>query len=65
MKLILNPEYKLYEKDSKVFCDSLQIAEMCEKQHKNLIRDIENILENDNFSRLNFELSTHKVKGKA
>jgi len=27
MKLILNPEFNLYEKDGKAFCDSLQVAE--------------------------------------
>lgn len=27
MKLILNPEYGLYERGGQAFCDSLQIAE--------------------------------------
>lgn len=44
MKLILNPEYELYEKDSKVFCDSLQVAGELEKQHAHILRDIEKLL---------------------
>lgn len=40
MKLILNPEYGLYEKGGQAFCDSLQIAEAFEKKHYNVIISI-------------------------
>ena len=30
-KLILNPEYGLYEKNGQPFCDSLQVAETFKK----------------------------------
>lgn len=64
MKLLLNPEYGLHEKGGQVFCDSLQIAETFEKEHKNVLRDIESVLDNDDFSRLNFEPSEYKTRGK-
>lgn len=64
MKLILNPEYGLYEKDDKIFCDSLQIAETFERQHDNVLRDIRNLDCSDNFSLLNFEESNYKDRGK-
>lgn len=58
MKLILNPKYGLYEKDKKVYCDSLQIAETFNKRHDNIIRDIENQFKNiDDLGLLNFEES--------
>lgn len=41
MKLLLNPEYGLYEKDGKPFCDSLQIAETFERGHKSVLQTIE------------------------
>lgn len=44
MKLILNPEYDLYEKDGQIFCDSLQIARELNKRHDHILRDIENKL---------------------
>ena len=43
MKPMLNPNYGLYRKDEHVFCDSLQVAETFGKEHKNIIRDIENL----------------------
>lgn len=59
-KLILHPDYNLYERKGKPFCSSLQVAEEFGKEHKNVLRDIENILIDDDFSRLNFELSNYK-----
>lgn len=36
MKLIKNPEYGLYEKDNKIFCDSLQVSEeLCKDEVSN------------------------------
>lgn len=43
---------------------SRKIAQAFEKEHKNVLRDIENILIDDEFSRLNFELSNYKSRGK-
>ena len=41
MKLTLNPDYHLYEKNGIVYCDSLQIAEELDKRHDHILRDIE------------------------
>ena len=54
-KLILNPEYHLYEKEGKPFCDSLMVAETFGKEHKNVTRDIENLDCSSHFNTLNFE----------
>lgn len=43
---------------------SRKIAQVFQKEHKNVLRDIENILIDDEFSRLNFELSNYKSRGK-
>lgn len=48
----------------KVSTTSLLIAEKFGKEHKNVLRDIENIECSFQFSRLNFELSNYKVRGK-
>lgn len=45
MKLFLNPEFNLYESDSKVFCDSLMVAEELNKRHDHVIRDIKKKLD--------------------
>ena len=44
---------------NQIFTNSLQVAEVFEKQHKNIIRDIR-ALPQDNFTELNFELSDYK-----
>lgn len=67
MKLILNPEYGLYEKGGQVFCDSLQIAETFEKRHADVLRDIEKLTEptsglSERFGERNFALSSYKSK---
>lgn len=60
MKLVLNPEYGLYEKDGQAFCDSLQIAEAFKTEHYNVIRDIEALDCSSKFTALNFEGSSYK-----
>lgn len=65
MKLIKNPEYGLYEKDNKIFCDSLQISETFNKRHDNVLRDIYKITKptsglSEEFRQLNFEESSYK-----
>ena len=59
-KLILNPEYQLYERNGKPFCDSLQVAEAFEKRHDNVLRDIRNLDCSKDFRRVNFEESSYK-----
>jgi Rha family phage regulatory protein len=59
MKAILNPEYQLYERDGRSFCDSLQVAEAFKRQHKHIIRTIEALTEprsglTDDFRMINF-----------
>ena len=41
MKLLFNNEYKLYEKNGQIFCDSLQIAETFKKQHSVILKIVE------------------------
>lgn len=56
MKVILNPDYGLYEREGKPFCDSLQIAETFNKRHDNVMQSIENTFKNINdFNILNFK----------
>ena len=43
MKLILNPDYNLYEKNGTAYCDSLQIAETFERRHTHVIDTIEKL----------------------
>ncbi|MCK9327384.1 MAG: Rha family transcriptional regulator [Bacteroidales bacterium] len=64
-KLMLNPEFNLYERNGKVFCSSRQVAEEFKKEHKNILRDIEDLDCSKDFSRLNFELSNYKLRGKS
>ena len=52
------------EKRGRPITSSRKVAEIFEKEHKNVLRDIESILIDDDFSRLNFELSNYKSRGK-
>lgn len=59
-KLILNPEYGLYERSGRVFASSRQVAETFGKRHDNILRDIANIIAptsgvSKEFGLLNFE----------
>lgn len=66
MKLIKNSEYGLYEKDNKIFCDSLQISSELKKRHDHVLRDIKNkindILKSNDpkFGEINFLKDTYK-----
>lgn len=65
MKLILNPEYNLYEKEGQAFCDSLQIAETFDKRHADVLRDIEKVIGSKSglskeFRERNFAFSSYK-----
>jgi len=58
---------KLVEvKKDKIFCKSNVVGDVFKKEHKNVLRDIEKVLKNcsKEFSQLNYELSTYKVRGK-
>jgi Rha family phage regulatory protein len=64
-KLILNPEYRLYERDGKAFCSSRQVAEEFERQHGHILRLIDEITQStsgvsEEFRRLNFEESYYR-----
>lgn len=62
-KLALNPEYGLYEKSGRPFCSTRQVAETFNKEHRNVIRDIETKILGvtaPDFTELNFELSAYK-----
>ena len=45
--------------DGRMFTTSLIVAEVFEKEHKNVLRDIENLECSPQFTELNFELSTY------
>ena len=66
MKLIINANYGLYEKNGKPYCDSLQIAKAFEKRHDHVLRDIENHLvtfskiNDPKFGEINFIKTSYK-----
>lgn len=64
-KLILNPEYQLYERNGKAFCSSRQVAEEFGKRHADVLRAIEHITAptsgvSSDFNERNFALVTYK-----
>jgi len=64
-KLILNPEYRLYERNGQAFCSSRQVAEEFERRHDHLLRLIDEITAptsgvSAEFTSLNFEVSKYK-----
>lgn len=59
-KLILNTDCGLYELKGKAYCSSRQIAEEFEKEHYNVLRDIEQLDCSEEFRALNFEVSSYK-----
>lgn len=59
-KLILNPEFNLYERNGQAFCSSRQVAEEFGKEHYNVLRDIDELDCSSEFTALNFELSKYK-----
>ena len=65
MKMLLNPEYQLYEREGMPFCDSLQIAEAFGRYHFHVIKTIEELTDtrsglSDNFRTINFKDSFYK-----
>jgi len=64
-KLILNPEYRLYERNGTAFCSSRQVAEEFGKRHSDVLRAIEKITAptsgvSSEFNERNFALVTYK-----
>lgn len=64
-KLILNPEYRLYERNGQAFCSSRQVAEEFGKRHADVLRAIEKITAptsgvSAEFNERNFALVTYK-----
>lgn len=53
-------------KKEKIFCKSNMVAEVFEKRHDHILRDIRDIIKNCSieFSLPNFEESTYKIRGK-
>lgn len=62
MKLILHPEFSLYERNGQPYCDSLQVAETFSKSHDNILRGIRNTMAagDEDFNLLNFEEIKYK-----
>ena len=67
---INNQIVKFEQQNNQVFCTSLDVAKVFDKEHKNILRDIENILNDlreigDLQCNLNFELSfkVRKIQG--
>ena len=64
-KLILNPEYNLYERNGKAFASSRQVAGAFGKRHDHVLRDIANITDPNSgaskeFNERNFALVNYK-----
>jgi Rha family phage regulatory protein len=58
-KLILNPEYGLYERQGKPFCSSWQVAEEFNKGHRRVLQDIRELPCSENFRLHNFVQSSY------
>ncbi|WP_169779016.1 Rha family transcriptional regulator [Campylobacter curvus] len=58
---INNQQISLETKGERVFTTSLDIARVFEKEHRNVLRDIDN-LPNDDFRQLNFERTEQIAK---
>jgi Rha family phage regulatory protein len=58
--LITYNEIQIYSKDGKAWTDSLEVAKWFEKEHRNVLRDIENLECSIDFRVLNFEQSEYQ-----
>jgi len=61
-KLMLNPEFNLYERNGKAFCSSRQVADEFKKRHDNVLQDIRELDCSNEFFLLNFQEKTYKSK---
>lgn len=58
-KLVLNPEYELYEQSGKPFCTSRQVAGTFGKTHDKVLRDVRELDCSEGFRLSNFGESTY------
>lgn len=68
-KLVLNPEFNLYEREGEPLCSSRQVAETFGKDHKHVLQSIRDAIETVDsfaaeFSAANFFESRYKDRGK-
>ncbi|MDU5143552.1 Rha family transcriptional regulator [Paenibacillus dendritiformis] len=64
-KLILNPDCGLYERKGRAYCSSRQVAEEFGREHRNILRSIDEITQptsgvSEDFTELNFERSKYR-----
>lgn len=64
-KLLLNPEYQLYEREGIAFCSSRQVAETFNRRHDHILRNIDDLTAptsgvSEVFRLLNFRESFYK-----
>ncbi len=59
-KLILNPDYRLYERHGQAYCSSRQVADEFEKRHADVLRDIDALDCSFEFRERNFALSSYR-----
>lgn len=59
-KLMLHPEFNLYERKGTAFCSSRQVAKEFNKRHDSVLRDIRNLDCSNEFRLLNFVESSYK-----
>ncbi len=62
--LTLNPNYDLYRKDDKAFCDSLQVAESFGRYHKHILETIDKLNQptsglSEEFKKTNFTKTSY------
>lgn len=64
-KLLLHPEFNLYERRGQAFCSSRQVAETFSRRHDHILRSIDDLTAptsgvSEEFTNLNFEASRYK-----
>ena len=67
-KLVLNPEFQLYERSGNAFCTSRQVADTFGKEHRNVLQTIREAVETTanlaaDFSVANFIESQYEDRG--
>lgn len=64
MQVAVEPVVKQNHRQGLVYVDSREVAKCFNKRHSDVLRDTNNIVEDDDFSRRNFALSKYKMRGK-
>lgn len=52
--IVIHLEFNLYQKNNRIFCSSLQVAQEFSKRHDNVLRDIRALDCSEDFYKLNF-----------